>query len=151
MVSQSFLTSHPYLRSSAVEIAGQALATDSTQLFSSPMELLGSDMTRQAAARAFAEAKVSPNDISVVELHDCFTTNQMCALEGLGLAEEGEAWKLVRTGGTTYPGSGKGTTRGKGWIVNPSGGLISKGHPLGASGLAQCAELGKLFPHCSPD
>lgn len=102
-------------------------------------------MTRQAAKKAYSQAKIGAKDVSIVELHDCFTTNQMCALEGLGLAEEGKAWKLVRDGGITYgPDGGKGLG-GKGWIVNPSGGLISKGHPLGATGLAQCAELGTVI------
>lgn len=100
-------------------------------------------MTRQAAKRAYSQAKIGAKDVSIVELHDCFTANQMCALEGLGLAEEGKAWKLVRDGGITYgPDGGRGLG-GNGWIVNPSGGLISKGHPLGATGLAQCAELGR--------
>lgn len=104
-------------------------------------------MTRQAAARAYQQAKIGPKDVSIVELHDCFTTNEMCALEGLGLADEGKGWKLVRDGGITYaPDGGKGLG-GNGWIVNPSGGLISKGHPLGATGLAQCAELGKSRCH----
>lgn len=98
-------------------------------------------MTRIASKRAYEQAGITPKDVSVIELHDCFTTNEMCALEGLGLAEEGKAWKLVRDGLITYNPKGK----EKGWIVNPSGGLISKGHPLGATGLAQCAELGKLF------
>lgn len=143
MVSESFLQSHPYLNSSVVEIAGQALSTDSPKLFSSAIELIGSDMTRQAAAEAYRKAGIAPCDVSVVELHDCFTTNEMCALEGLGLAEEGQAWRLVRDGGITYGADGKPGPNGKGWVVNPSGGLISKGHPLGATGLAQCAELGK--------
>lgn len=98
-------------------------------------------MTRKAASSAYAMAKIGPKDVSVVELHDCFTTNQMCALEGLGLAEEGQGWKSVEEGKITY--SGLNTKHQEGWIVNPSGGLISKGHPLGATGLAQCAELGK--------
>lgn len=100
-------------------------------------------MTRIASKRAYEQAGITPKDVSVIELHDCFTTNEMCALEGLGLAEEGKAWKLVRDGLITYNPQGK----EKGWIVNPSGGLISKGHPLGATGLAQCAELGKLLHH----
>ncbi|KAL7942661.1 hypothetical protein V8C42DRAFT_354766 [Trichoderma barbatum] len=139
IVSESFLAAHPFLRSTAIQIAGQSLATDSSKLFDSrsAIELIGSDMTRNAAKRAYEQAGITPKDVSVIELHDCFTTNEMCALEGLGLAEEGKAWKLVRDGRITYNPKGK----EKGWIVNPSGGLISKGHPLGATGLAQCAEL----------
>lgn len=103
-------------------------------------------MTRIASKRAYEQAGIAPKDVSVIELHDCFTTNEMCALEGLGLAEEGKAWKLVRDGLITYNPKGK----EKGWIVNPSGGLISKGHPLGATGLAQCAELGKSSHDLDP-
>ncbi|KAG5746705.1 hypothetical protein H9Q70_010597 [Fusarium xylarioides] len=143
LVSESFLAARPHLRKSAVEIAGQALATDSPILFekNSAIELIGSNMTRQAAKKAYKQANIEARDISIVELHDCFTTNEMCALEGLGLAAEGQAWKLVRDGGITYGPDGRAGKDGKGWIVNPSGGLIYKGHPLGATGLAQCAEL----------
>jgi hypothetical protein len=98
-------------------------------------------MTRLAAKSAFQQAKITPKDVSIAELHDCFTTNQMCALEGLGLAAEGKAWKLIQNGGISYSMERERALGGKGWIVNPSGGLISKGHPLGATGLAQCAEL----------
>lgn len=101
-------------------------------------------MTRRAAKEVYAQAGIDAKDVSVVELHDCFTPNEMCALEGLGLAEEGQAWKLVQNGGITYSKDNKSKLRDdKRWIVNPSGGLISKGHPLGATGLAQCAELGE--------
>lgn len=137
------MRSHPYLTKSAVRIAGQSLATDTPSLYEPPsaVELIGSNMTRTAAKKAFQEAKITPRDVSVVELHDCFTTNQTCALEGLGFAEEGRAWKLIEERGITYPKSpGNNTSK---WIVNPSGGLISKGHPLGATGLAQATELGK--------
>lgn len=144
------MDAHPYLKGTAVEIAGQALATDSPTLFESrsAIELIGSDMTRQAARQAYKQAGIRAKDVSVVELHDCFTTNEMCALEGLDLAREGTAWKLVRDGGITYGPDGSAGLNGKGWVVNPSGGLISKGHPLGATGLAQCAELSKYCKHC---
>jgi acetyl-CoA acyltransferase len=70
--------------------------------------------------------------MDVVELHDCFSANELITYEALGLAAEGEGHKLVEAEDTTYGGR---------WVVNPSGGLISKGHPLGATGLAQCSEL----------
>jgi sterol carrier protein 2 len=107
-------------------------------------------MTRLAAKSAFQQAKIIPKDVSIVELHDCFTTNQMCALEGLGMAEEGKAWKLIQDGGISYSKERERALGGRGWIVNPSGGLISKGHPLGATGLAQCAELGSSPPFSFP-
>lgn len=124
-MSERFLKSHPYLKEQAIEIIGQALVTDSTKLFNkSAIELIGSDMTRRAAKEALAKAGITINDVGVVELHDCFTTNEMCALEGLGLSPEGKAWELVRKGGITYGGK---------CVVNPSGGLISKGMSLSQS------------------
>jgi sterol carrier protein 2 len=89
-------------------------------------------MTKYAANEAFKEAGLSPSDIKVAEVHDCFSANDMITLEALGLAAEGKAHEMVRRGDITYGGK---------MVVNPSGGLISKGHPLGATGLAQCAEL----------
>jgi sterol carrier protein 2 len=134
IVSQKFLDARPHLKSQAILMAGQTLFTDSPQLYSkSSMDLVGYDMTRRAAQAAFKEANVSPKDIKVCELHDCFSANELILLDGLGFSEPGKAHEMVRNGDITYGG--------KGPIVNPSGGLISKGHPLGATGLAQCAEL----------
>ncbi|KAF2156089.1 thiolase-like protein [Myriangium duriaei CBS 260.36] len=133
IVSQAFLDARPHLRDQAVLIAGQCLATDDTSLFSkSAIDLMGYGMNQIAARTALAEAKASIKDVSVVELHDCFSANEMIVLDALGLAEKGKAHELVRNGDITYGGK---------YVVNPSGGLISKGHPLGATGLAQCAEL----------
>lgn len=134
IVSQKFLDARPHLQSQAILMAGQSLLTDSPQLYSkSSMDLVGYDMTKRAAQAAFKEAGVGPKDIKVTELHDCFSANELILLEGLGFSEPGKAHVMVRNGDITYGG--------KGPIVNPSGGLISKGHPLGATGLAQCAEL----------
>lgn len=134
LVSQKFLDARPHLKSQAILIAGQSLLTDSPQLYSkSSMDLVGYDMTKRAARAALEEAQVSPKDVKVTELHDCFSANELILLEGLGFSEPGKAHMMVRNGDITYGG--------KGPIVNPSGGLISKGHPLGATGLAQCAEL----------
>lgn len=134
IVSERFLDARPHLRSQAILMAGQVLMTDSPQLYSkSSMDLVGYDMTKRAAEAAMREAGVTPKDISVCELHDCFSANELILLEGLGFSEKGKAHEMVRRGDITYGG--------KGPIINPSGGLISKGHPLGATGLAQCAEL----------
>lgn len=133
LVSQEFLDARPHLKSQAVLIAGQCLATDAPSLFSSSaIDLVGREMTTYAANVAMAEAGVGPSDFAVCELHDCFSANEMCLIDALGLSEPGKAHELVRAGGITYGGK---------VVVNPSGGLISKGHPLGATGLAQCAEL----------
>lgn len=134
IVSQKFLDERPHLKEQAILMAGQTLFTDSPQLYSkSSMDLVGYDMTRRAAQAAFKEAGVSPKDIKVCELHDCFSANELILLEGLGFSEPGKAHEMVRRGDITFGGRGP--------IINPSGGLISKGHPLGATGLAQCAEL----------
>jgi acetyl-CoA acetyltransferase len=120
----------------AIEIVGQAMVTDLGNTFAVDtdcMRLVGADMSREAARRAYEEAQVAPEEIDVCELHDCFSTNELISYEALGFAAEGEGGKLVEAEATTYGGSGP--------VVNPSGGLISKGHPLGATGLAQCAEL----------
>jgi len=134
IVSQRFLDSRPQLQSQAVLMAGQTLMTDSPALYSkSAMDLVGFDMTKRAVAAAYKEAGVGPKDVAVCELHDCFSANELVLLEGLGFSGQGKAHEMVRNGDITYGG--------KGPIINPSGGLISKGHPLGATGLAQCAEL----------
>jgi acetyl-CoA acetyltransferase len=95
-------------------------------------KVVGYDMTAKAAAEVYEAAGVGPEDIPVVELHDCFTANELISYEALGLTPEGTAEKFVLDGDNTYGGR---------VVTNPSGGLLSKGHPLGATGLAQCAEL----------
>lgn len=133
LVSQAFLDARPHLRSQAILVAGQALTTDAPSMYStSSMDLVGYDMTKRAAEVALKEAGIGAGDVKVVELHDCFSANEMVTLDALGLCEKGKAHEMVRKGDITYGGK---------YLVNPSGGLISKGHPLGATGLAQCAEL----------
>lgn len=133
IVSQAFLDARPHLKEQAVEVAGQCLATDAPSLFSrGSIDLVGYAMTQHAAQTALAEAGITPADVQVVELHDCFSANQMVTVDALGLCEKGKAHEMVRRGDMTYGGR---------YVINPSGGLISKGHPLGATGIAQCAEL----------
>jgi acetyl-CoA acetyltransferase len=117
-----------------VAIAAMALKTDFSSSFEprSMIKMIGLDMTRAAAQDVYQESGLGPEDVDVIELHDCFTTNELISYEGLGLCGEGEGGKLVDEDATTYGGR---------WVVNPSGGLLSKGHPLGATGLAQCFEL----------
>src|SRR5213592_433426 len=133
IASERFVDEHD-LWDRAVEIAGQAMVTDMPSTFEerSSIKIVGFDMSKEAADRAYGEAEVGPDDVDVVELHDCFSANELITYEALGLAAEGEGHKLVENEDTTYGGR---------WVVNPSGGLISKGHPLGATGLAQCSEL----------
>jgi acetyl-CoA acyltransferase len=122
------------LQNQAIEIAAQTMVTDTAKTFSEgdSIHLVGYDMSKVAAEKAYAKAGVGPQDVDVIELHDCFSANELITYEALGLCEEGKAGQLVDEEQTTYGGK---------WVVNPSGGLISKGHPLGATGLAQCAEL----------
>ena len=117
-----------------VFIAGQSMTTDYKTTFEDHdmRKVVGYDMAKQAAKNVFEETGVSPKDIKVCELHDCFTTNELISYEALGLAEEGEGEQFVLDGNNTYGGK---------CVTNPSGGLLSKGHPLGATGLAQCFEL----------
>ncbi|MGW6459915.1 lipid-transfer protein [Streptomyces sp. NPDC055078] len=117
-----------------VAIAAQTLQSDADDLFDrkSAMSLVGTDVTRTAAQEVYERAGVDPRDIKVVELHDCFTVNEVLSYEGLGLCEEGGAEKFILDGDNTYGGR---------VVTNPSGGLLSKGHPLGATGLAQTAEI----------
>ena len=111
-----------------------AMTSDTPSSFNekSMMKMVGADMTRKAAEKVFEQAGLGAEDADVVELHDCFSTNEMITYEGLGLCAEGKGGEFVDSGANTYGGR---------VVVNPSGGLISKGHPLGATGLAQCAEL----------
>jgi acetyl-CoA acetyltransferase len=117
-----------------VYIAAQAMTTDYKSSFEddSMIKMCGFDMTAQAAKQVYERAGVGPEDVDVVELHDCFTTNEVLTYEALGLCKEGEAEKFIWEGDNSYGGK---------FVVNPSGGLLSKGHPLGATGLAQCTEL----------
>jgi acetyl-CoA acetyltransferase len=116
-----------------VMITAQAMATDKLEDFAmGPMGMIGVGMSRRAARAVYEQAGLGPDDVQVIELHDCFSTNELITYESLGLCKEGEGGRLIDEGEVTYGGR---------WVVNPSGGLLSKGHPLGATGLAQCAEL----------
>jgi acetyl-CoA acetyltransferase len=130
VVSEAFAARRGLTRT--VRIAGQAMGTDGPEAFDSAIDLVGRGITQRAAARAFAQAGLGAQDVDVVELHDCFTTNEVINYEALGLCGEGEASRFIADGDNTYGGK---------VVVNPSGGLMSKGHPLGATGLAQCTEL----------
>jgi len=133
IVSQKFLESRPHLMDRAVLIAGQTHATDDPSVYGGSMvDLMGFGMTRYACRTAAAEAGVNVKDLKVCELHDCFSVNEMVTIEALELCEPGRAHDMVRQGDITYGGK---------MVINPSGGLISKGHPLGATGIGQCAEL----------
>jgi sterol carrier protein 2 len=128
--SEAFAKKHGL--SDLVEIVAQAMTTDSPETWKNPIDLIGADMTRRAAAQIYEQSGLGPEDVDVVELHDCFTPNEVFTYEGLGLCPEGGATDFINAGDNTYGGK---------YVVNPSGGLMSKGHPLGATGLAQCTEL----------
>src|SRR5690242_14070431 len=132
LASERFVREHG-LAARAVEIAGQAMATDLPSTFQGgDIQMIGADLTRTASRRVYEQSGLGPENVDVIELHDCFSTNELITYEGLGLCEPGKGGELIDSGATTYGGR---------WVVNPSGGLISKGHPIGATGLAQCAEL----------
>ena len=119
---------------SNVRIVAQAMTTDTPSTFESHdmMRLVGYDMAKQAARDVYEASGIGPDDVDVVELHDCFAQNELVSYEAIGLCAEGDAERFVDAGDNTYGGR---------VVVNPSGGLLSKGHPLGATGLAQCYEL----------
>ena len=120
--------------STTVEIAAQAMTTDAPSTFDARnmMQLVGFDMARDAAHQVYRKAGIGPQDLDVVELHDCFAQNELISYEALDLCADGDAEKFIEDGDNTYGGR---------FVTNPSGGLLSKGHPLGATGLAQCLEL----------
>jgi acetyl-CoA acetyltransferase len=132
LVSEKFASQHGLRKD--VRIAAQAMTTDFASTFGAGdmMQVVGFDMTRTAANKVYEAAGIGPNDVDVVELHDCFAHNELITYEGLGLCPEGGAERFINDGDNTYGGK---------FVTNPSGGLLSKGHPLGATGLAQCYEL----------
>lgn len=133
LANEDFVRKHR-LESQAVEILAMEMSTDLPSTFTerSCIKLIGYDMTRNAAEKVFTTTKYRPVDVDVIELHDCFSTNELITYEALGLCPPGKGGQLVDSGDNTYGGK---------YVINPSGGLISKGHPLGATGIAQCAEL----------
>ncbi len=133
VVSERFVERHD-LGTRAVEIAAQAMTTDTEASFASGtcVDAVGLPMSREAARQVYEASGTGPDDLDVIELHDCFSINELLTYEALGLCGEGESGPLAESGATTHGGR---------WVVNPSGGLISKGHPLGATGIAQAAEL----------
>ncbi|HWL84946.1 MAG TPA: lipid-transfer protein [Polyangiaceae bacterium] len=131
LCSEEFAKKHGV--SKPVYIAAQAMTTDYSSSFGDSMiKMVGYDMAVKCAEKVYEQAGVGPKDVDVVELHDCFTANEVLTYEALGLCKEGEAEKFIWEGQNTYGGK---------YVTNPSGGLLSKGHPLGATGLAQCTEL----------
>ncbi|HLL04062.1 MAG TPA: lipid-transfer protein [Myxococcaceae bacterium] len=131
LCSDEFARKHNITR--PVYIAAQTMKTDMPSSFEDSMiKMVGFDMAAKAARELYERAGVGPEDVDVVELHDCFTANELLTYEAIGLCKEGEAEKFIWDGDNTYGGK---------FVTNPSGGLLSKGHPLGATGLAQCTEL----------
>lgn len=134
LVSESFLNQRPELRPQTIEIVGQCLATDGPRSFDgSAINLAGYDMVQHAIQVALANSRLGIQDIKVVELHDCFSTNELLVIDAAGLSSPGRAHEYIRNGQATH-GS-------KAAVINPSGGLLSRGHPLGATGIAQISEL----------
>jgi sterol carrier protein 2 len=132
LVSERYARSHGL--HSDVYIAAQAMTTDRPDSFDSHdmMKVVGYGMSQAAAKMVYEQAGIGPEDLDVIELHDCFAQNELITYEALGLCPEGGAAAFIDAGDNTYGGK---------VVTNPSGGLLSKGHPLGATGLAQCFEL----------
>ncbi|MBN8507924.1 MAG: lipid-transfer protein [Burkholderiales bacterium] len=130
--TESFAARHGLDR--RVRIRAQAMTTDTPRAFEANdmREVVGFGMARAAARQVYEAAGIGPEDLQLVELHDCFAQSEVLSYEALGLCPEGGAQRFVDDGDNTYGGR---------VVTNPSGGLLSKGHPLGATGLAQCTEL----------
>lgn len=136
LCNKEFVIKHG-LEGQAIQIIGQSMHTDFQESFQKNQDLtcvysVGFEMAHRAAQDVYSQTGLTPQDFQVIELHDCFSANELLTYEALGLCEKGQGGRLIETGQTTYGGK---------WVVNPSGGLISKGHPLGATGVAQCCEL----------
>ncbi len=125
-----------------VWIAGQAMTTDAADTFESGdlRRVIGYGMAERAANMLYEATGIGAEDVDVVELHDCFAHNELVVYEALGLCPEGGAAKFIDYGDNSYGGR---------FVVNPSGGLLSKGHPIGATGLAQCFELTQQLRHAA--
>lgn len=131
LASEKFMKENG-LEDQAIEILDMQVATDMPDSFTDLLNCSGFDMTRRAAQALFSKTGVSPKEVQVCELHDCFSANELITYDALGLCDPGKAGEFIDTNNNTYGGR---------IVVNPSGGLISKGHPLGATGMAQCSEL----------
>ncbi|MCP9262190.1 Non-specific lipid-transfer protein [Dirofilaria immitis] len=139
LCSEHFLKKSPHLFKQAVEIIGAELGTDEPSVFAerSNLKMIGFDMIQKLSNRLYQRTNLTPNDVQVIELHDCFAPNELISYEALGLCPVGKSFlckggEIVDKGDNTYGGK---------WVINPSGGLISKGHPIGATGVAQVVEL----------
>lgn len=131
LCSEEFARKHAL--ESGVAIRAQSMVSDTESTFDGDVaKLVGYAISRDAAQQVYEDAGMGPKDVQVVELHDCFTSNEIASYEALGFTPEGTAEKFIADGDNTYGGR---------VVTNPSGGLLSKGHPIGATGLAQCAEL----------
>ncbi len=116
---------------SAIHIRSTAQASGPTQMQDAD-NLLSIPAIRESGRLAYEKAGVSPEDIDVVEIHDCFSMTEIIAIEELGFFSKGEGWKAVEEGKTKPTGEKP---------VNTSGGLLSRGHPIGATGIAQIYQL----------
>ncbi|KAH9476997.1 Non-specific lipid-transfer protein [Psilocybe cubensis] len=146
VASEDFVHAHG-LENQAIEIVAQALTTDGHSTFEgrSAMDVVGYEMSKICADKVFKEAGFAEgqgrDQVGVVELHDCFAANELITYQALGLCAPGEAHKMVERGDNTYGGK---------YVVNPSGGLEAKGHPLGATGLGMHFYIMRAGPMQAP-
>ncbi|XP_020613629.1 non-specific lipid-transfer protein-like [Orbicella faveolata] len=140
--SKEFMKSYQ-MQNKAVEIVAQQMVTDLPSSFEhSFLDLAGVAMARKAAADCYRSSGLTPYDVNVLEVHDCFSCNELFMYEAMGLCPQGRGGELIDSAEwITNTNGGEVCRIGGRWVVNPSGGLESKGHPIGATGLAQCAEL----------
>jgi acetyl-CoA acetyltransferase len=113
----------------SVKLAASVLTTGT---YDNERDITSWEVEKRAAAKAYKMASLGPEDLDIVEVHDAFTISEIIHYEGLGLCPQGEGGRLINEGTTELTGK---------IPVNPSGGLLSKGHPVGASGVAQVVEI----------
>ncbi|KAH0838722.1 thiolase-like protein [Lanmaoa asiatica] len=165
VASEEFVHAHK-LENQAIEIVAQALETDHPAAFESgsAMEVIGYGMTKRCADKVFAQAGFAPgqgrDEVGVVELHDCFAANELITYPALGLCAANAAHKLVDEDDNTvsyaipffrvFLNIFLRTQYGGKYVVNPSGGLEAKGHPLGATGLGMHFYITRAGPMQAP-
>jgi acetyl-CoA acetyltransferase len=131
LCSEEFVRRHGL--DARVRLAAISLGTDTEKSIAGDMRsVCGVDIAEDLSKAIYEKAGIGPDDVDVVEMHDCFTPNEFICYEALGLTPRGTAEKFILDGDNTYGGK---------VVTNPSGGLLSKGHPIGATGMAQCYEL----------
>ncbi len=133
LCSERFMLDHN-LEDQAVEILSMALLTSNSKdlCTNSFIALAGFDLIKRTAEQVYSQSGINVNEIGLMELDDCCSINELMTYEALGLCEKSQIQEFIEKKLNTYGGK---------VVINPSGGLTSKGNPMGATGIAQCVEI----------